>query len=445
MGGLSLYSVKRLETYITFSNLMDHSGFVIEKIYDLEKNIRDIDRTERGYMITRDTMFVRMINASIDSLRKNIFELKKLSTDNLDMQNSITLLSASVARRIHAARENLEYVDSSESSTPSPYYYASRTLMIDCSKQLRAIHTDENKRRAERYKAEIFYEQLTSRSVKWLLFVFCLVTLLLFILMVKELRARMHFQEELQAKIVDLRGASVELQEIAYVASHDLQEPLRKIQVFSDMLLYMKPGDNVAVQKENLTRINNSAKRIQSLISGLMSLTSLTKADEDSKELDLNRMVQFIILDMEPQILEKEAIVEVKLLPWIKGYENQVRVLLRSLIDNSLKFTRPGVRPIITISADITNGHELHDININLNHKKFHRICISDNGIGFEKQFISKMFSLFQRLHRNDDVYEGKGLGLAICRRVMANHEGYILAEGKPHLGATFKLFFPVA
>ena len=444
MGALSIFSIERLNTYINYSSLMDHSGFVLEKIYDAEKSLRDVDRSERGYMITRDTMYIRFLNNSVDSLRNSIIDLRLVTHDDTTLQKTITSLSANVAIRINAMRNNIRYVDSSNLSTPSQYYYDSRQLMLDCSKILRTIHDKENNLKADRYKEELFYEKLTTRSIKWLLLVFCLVTLFLFIILVKELKERMHYQDALQTKVIDLRRSHSELQEIAYVASHDLQEPLRKIQVFSNMLLYMKSDRVDEKYQQNLERINNSAMRMQSLIKDLMSLTSLTRIDEIKKVTDLNRMLQFILIEAEEKIVARDAQVEIKLMPLINGYEQQLKILFNELLDNALKFSRKGVKPMIIMSCDTTNGHELADSNPSLERKKFYRITISDNGIGFEQQFISRMFGIFQRLHQQDAAYEGKGIGLALCQRIMANHDGYIIAHGEPNMGARFMVFFPV-
>lgn len=443
MGALSLFSIKRLNTYFDHSRMMDHSGFVIEKIFEAEKRLRDIDRSERGYMLTRDTMYLRYLNTSIDSIRTHISSLKELTKDNYVLQNSITSLSASVASRIGAVRANINYVDTCTTNALSPFFYASRDLMVDCSRQLKKIHKEQDILKAERYKNELQYEEITASTIKWLLVIFCVVALFLFCLLIKELNSRFRFQEELQAKVVDLRRSHIELQEIAYVASHDLQEPLRKIQVFSNMLLYQKNEHCSPEKNSTLERINSSAKRMQALITDLMSLTSLTKSDEEKKLTDLNRIMLYVLPEHEEKIKELNANIEVKTLPKINAYSNQLKILFHAMLDNSLKFSRKDIQPVIAISYDVINGHELHEVNPNLGHKKFHRITISDNGIGFEKQFTSKMFQIFQRLHQPEAGYEGKGIGLAICQRVMANHEGYILANGTPGTGATFKLFFP--
>ena len=444
MGALSLFCIERLNTYVNFSNLMDHSGFVMEKIYDAEKNIRDIDRTERGYMITKDTMYLRFLDHSIDSIYTQINELKTLTADNPELQKNILALNASVGTRVNAVRNNIAYVDTCKSTVLSKYYYDSRQLMLDCSRILKTIHQSESQTKSDRYREELFYEELTTRAIRWLLLVFCAITLFLFVLLVRELGGRMRYQEELQAKIIDLKRSHEELQEIAFVASHDLQEPLRKIQIFSNMLISQKTGNIDNESKDKLERISVSAERMQSLINDLSNLTSLTAIDEAKKVADTGRILQYLLLDNDEKIRNKEALIEVKQLPVITGFENQLKILLNALLDNALKFSKPGVKPVIRISSDIVTGKELSEINPNLKHKKFNRITIADNGIGFDKQFVGKMFQIFQRLHQPEAGYEGKGIGLAICQRIMANHEGYILAEGVPMEGATFKLFFPV-
>ncbi len=445
MGALSLFSIERLNKYIYFSRMSDKSAAVIEEIFTAEKALRDIDRSERGYMITRDTMYLRFLNGSCDSLRASISELKQQTGDNPELLRTVSLLSAEATNRITASKENIAFVDSSTSSSLSKYYYDSRQLMLDCSKLLKKIHTSESAIRAEHIKGEAVYELLTTRTIKWLLLVFCIITLFLLVLLIKELSGRMKFQEELQARVIDLRRSHEELQQIAYVAAHDLQEPLRKIQVFSNMLLYQKNDGMSSTMLQNLERINNSANRMQSLITDLSGLTSLTRVDEERKEIDLNRMLQYIVLDIDEKVSKRSAIITVKYLPFITGFENQLKLLFNSLLDNSLKFCRPDVPPQISIISDVTNGEELKDINPNLKNKKFNRVVITDNGIGFEQQFIDKMFQIFQRLHQQEENYEGKGIGLALCQRVMANHEGYIVADGHSQQGAVFKLYFPIA
>ncbi len=442
MVALSLFSMERFTIFSNFSSKVDHSGLVIMGIRSAEVSLRDIGLTERGYMITRDTMYLSRLNDAIDSLNRTVSEIKAMTLDNPEQQNNLALLKGAVAMRIAAARECISYTDTTTIATRSRYYDSSRKLMIECSKWLRIMRAAEDKLLNERSKGEQIYQKLTDSTLKSLLAIFCLMSLILFVLMIKELRSRMLFQEELQSKVIDLKRSHNELQEIAYVASHDLQEPLRKIQVFSNMLLYQKNG-NDEDRKETLARINNSAKRMQLLIADLMSLTSLANTEENKSPVDLNPLVQSIPVEMHDRIKEKNALVDIMPLPIIDGYESQLVILFKALLDNSLKFTRDGVRPVITISCDLLTGLEIADVNPNTPNKKFYRITFSDNGIGFDNKFMDKIFKIFQRLHTHESEYDGKGIGLAICQRIMANHEGYLQAHGEPGLGAKFKLYFP--
>ncbi len=444
MIALSLFSMARFSTFTQFSDAVDHTNLVIIDIRSAEVALRDVGLTERGYMITHDTLYLRGLNNSIDSINKYVDTLEKITADNPEQKKNVTLLKASVAIRIAAVRANIEYVDTSSSTTPSKFYFDSRQQMIECSHQLRAMRLAENKLLAERTQGQQFYQALTTSTLKYLLVIFCVITLILFAIMIKELRERIRYQEELQTKVIDLRRSHNELQEIAFAASHDLQEPLRKIQVFSNMLLY-KNSDLVTEQnKITISRIISSASRMQLLISDLNALTSLTKIDEQKEIVDLNITCQYILFDLEEQIKAISASVDVYALPLIKGFPNQLAILFRALLDNSLKFTRDAVKTVITLSCETINGHELVSINPSLAHKKFYRITCSDNGIGFDNQYINKVFQIFQRLHAEESKYDGKGIGLAICQRIMANHEGYIIGHGEPNMGAKFKLFFPV-
>ena len=444
MVALSLFSMERFTTFTAYSDQVDHTNLVIKKILKTELHLRDIDRGERGYMITRDTMYLRFLNTAIDSIHILVRDIGDIIKDNPRQQHNMALVKSSASLRIAGARENITYVDSANTSTPSRYYYDSRELMKEFSQRLNAMLNEENKLLDERYRNQQFYQKLTSSTLIYLLVIFCIVTLILFFIMIKELRGRMRYQQELQSKVIDLKRSHSELKEIAYAASHDLQEPLRKIQVFSNMLLIKRKEGVDDDLMLTLDRINSSANRMQSLISDLMSLTSLIKIDEDRKPVDLNRVLQFILIDSDDKIKEKNARVDVQSLPVIAGFDNQLKILFKALLDNALKFSRDGVAPVVTICCDVITGFELLDINPNLSDKKFYRISCIDNGIGFDNKFITKMFRIFQRLHNEESDYEGKGIGLAICQRIMANHEGYLVANGTPGKGAEFKLFFPI-
>ncbi|MES2702475.1 MAG: CHASE3 domain-containing protein [Bacteroidota bacterium] len=441
---LSLFSIGRFVTYTEYSDKVDHTNKVIRDLYKVEVSLKDLDRSERGYLLTHDTSYLRHLNAAVDSLRPAIAELDVLLKQDPEQNHNIALLKSGVALRVNYGRQNIALVDSIHTTVLSEYYYEGRKTMLEAVQRLRQMHNVQNVLLNERFANQKVYQQLTTNTLRYLLIFFCLVTLVLFIIMVREFTARIRYQQELQAKVIDLRRSHNELQEIAYAASHDLQEPLRKIQVFSNMLLYRKDTEQAEKADELITRISSSAERMQSLITDLMSLTSLTNTDEDRKPVDLDVLIQELLADMNLKVREKGATITVQQMPVITGYAHQLSILFKALLDNSLKFCREGVPPVIAMTVEKTDGADLVEINPALAERQFWKITCTDNGIGFDNKFISKMFRIFQRLHAPQSDYEGKGIGLAICQRIMVNHEGYIIANGVPNEGAKFKLYFPV-
>jgi signal transduction histidine kinase len=446
MAGLAFFSMERFSTLIRYSNDVDHTHLVISRLYNIEGYIKDLDRGERGYMLTKDTVYSNRTYRVIDSIAPSLKVLRTLLDDNKVQQNNLVVLRSIIALRVHAIRENFEHVDADTTTNHSPsiYYDEGRKLMVDCVHKMRDMHNIENGLLAERYKNEQFYQTLTSNAFKYIIVFFFAVTILLFILMVRELKRRMQYQDELQTKVIDLRRSHAELEQIAYASSHDLQEPLRKIQVFSNRLVWLKKDTMDEETHNTMDRISAAAARMQDLIEELVNLTSLTK---ETQKANVNLSIPFksAIDDLGNKIEGKHAVITYSEFPAAKGSIDQLKVLFKALLDNSIKFSREGQAPEINVTCDIVSGEELMENFRRLSHNKYHRITITDNGIGFENKFANKMFRIFQRLHNRESEYEGKGIGLAICQRIMTNHEGYILAYGHLEIGATFKLYFPVS
>lgn len=444
MAILSLFSLQQFDTLIRYSDQVDHSQKIIDQLYKLEGAIKDIDKTERGYMLTHDTVYLNGLYRHMDSLYPIADRIKLLTKDNLQQQKNIILIKTYLADRIAFIRNNVIYADSSHDRGPSSYYYEGRQTMMKCMEKLKAMHEQENKLLSERAQSRKFYQRITADALKYLLFVFSVITIMLFIFMLREFKKRIGYQQQLQVKVLDLRRSHTELEQIAYAASHDLQEPLRKIQVFSNRLVWLKKDSMDDESKATMEKVNDAAGRMQELIEDLVNLTSLTKEDIKKESVDLNIVLRNVINDLDAKIEEKHASINSRDLPKVKGSLEQLSILFKALLDNAIKFAKENVPPEISVTSEEVNGEELAEINANLAKKHFYRITIADNGIGFDNKFGYKLFRIFQRLHNGEAQYEGKGIGLAICQRIMTNHEGHILAHGHIEMGATFKLFFPI-
>jgi len=267
----------------------------------------------------------------------------------------------------------------------------------------------------------------------------------------KSLENEIHERIASEEKIIDLNhkllqnierleSANKELDRFAFMASHDLQEPLRKIITFSDRLSskYASKIDEEADMYIN--RIQKAAERMRVLIKDILALSKIV-ADKDSfVETNLNGLVSDVINEMELGIKEKEAKILVDKLPLLFINPGLIRSLFQNLISNSLKYSRKNVKPIIRISSEISYERT----NVETNEKaKYCRIHVTDNGIGFDQKDSEQIFSIFKRLHFNNE-FEGTGIGLAICKKITDQHNGFISARSKVDEGSTFIVSLPV-
>jgi len=242
----------------------------------------------------------------------------------------------------------------------------------------------------------------------------------------------------------ELERKNRELQDFAYVASHDLQEPLRKIQAFGDRLR-AKCGQALGDQgRDYLERMQNAARRMQILINDLLTYSRITTKAQPFVPVDLTRVVQEVLSDLETRIEQTGGRVEVGHLPTIEADPLQMRQLLQNLIGNALKFHREEEAPVVKVYSrlpDWTDNPSALADNPSANGSC--QIMVEDNGIGFDERYLDRIFGVFQRLHGRNQ-YEGTGMGLAICRKIVERHGGSITAKSTPGRGATFIVTLPI-
>jgi len=246
----------------------------------------------------------------------------------------------------------------------------------------------------------------------------------------------------LHQKNLELQQSNSSLEEYAYVASHDLKEPLRKICTFSDRLVSSQQDRLDDNGKLYIQKIADSATRMQMMINDLLSI-SLVAGNKEYQTTDLDKLLHEVLHVMEYKIENMGAIVEPSKLPEAKVVPSQMRQLFQNLLSNSLKFARQDVQPRISFSHRYLSSKEVNDHNL-AKARRYLEITVKDNGIGFENEFASKIFTIFQRLHGRNE-YEGTGIGLAICRKVVENHGGIIFANAVKNEGATFTIILPAS
>jgi signal transduction histidine kinase len=240
----------------------------------------------------------------------------------------------------------------------------------------------------------------------------------------------------------NLERSNRDLMDFANITSHDLQEPLRKISTFTDMLLTRHAGNLDEKGKDYLQRIRNSARRLQSLIIDLLAFSRISTKTQPTEQVDIGAILNQVLTDLELQIEQTNATVNVCDTPLIYADPVQMHQLFLNLISNSLKFHDPDTSPVVEVSGALKTNQILSENDGEAN-TTLYEIRVTDNGIGFNEKYLDRIFQPFQRLHQRDD-YEGTGMGLAICRKIVERHGGNITAHSKPGQGATFIVEIPV-
>lgn len=252
-----------------------------------------------------------------------------------------------------------------------------------------------------------------------------------------EITERKQFEDQLKIYAKKLEVSNKELQDFASVAAHDLQEPLRKIQSFSDRLKIKAKEQLTQETFDYVDRIQNSAQRMQILIDDLLTYSRVTTKNSPFSIINLNNIVAQVVSDLEVRIEKSHGKVEWKDLPSLEADPTQMHQLFQNLLSNALKFRKPNVNPLVTVEAKIFENSPLGRSGPAC------QITIRDNGIGFDEKYLDRIFTIFQRLHGRHE-YEGTGIGLAVCRKIIDRHGGFITATSVPEQGATFIITLPL-
>ena len=235
--------------------------------------------------------------------------------------------------------------------------------------------------------------------------------------------------ESLHRRAAELARSNEELESFASIASHDLQEPLRKVRTFTQQLTVLEADHLSEKGRDYLNRANSAAERMQKLIEDLLKFSRVSTQGRPFETVDLNEVTARVLVDLEAQVEDEGAVIDIGPLPVIQADQLQMQQLMQNLISNAIKFRRPEVPPEVRIRADVRGGR-VH-------------LTVSDNGIGFEPRYAARIFRIFERLHGRTE-YPGTGIGLALCRKIADRHGGTIEAESELGHGATFTIVLPV-
>ncbi|WP_428653133.1 sensor histidine kinase [Runella sp.] len=422
---------------------VNHTYRVRLKNKDILATMNTIETGERGYLLTVKEKYLQPYGDGRSNLKGILRSMDLLVRDNPRQMQRVKSIKDEISHRLNLIEYNIERarngypIDTSKLSEGKMHMDNIRVLCKELDNDERLLLSYRSGLQKNADSSTNFYLFLLSAVSLAFLLVF-------FRLLYIELRRRIAFQKTLEEKLTDLERANAELEQFAYVASHDLQEPLRKMRAFSERL-QMKQGELLNEDgKTNLLKINQSAIRMQQLIDDLLTFSRTANLKERVfEEVNLNTVFREVKEELHETISQKNATIISEVLPTVQGMEFQLFQLFNNLISNAIKYSKPDVPPLIEIDYRKATGSEIPNIGDMQKNNIYHRISFIDNGIGFDPVYAEKIFVIFQRLH-NRTEYQGTGIGLALCRRIVTNHNGFIIAEARANQeGSIFHVYLP--
>lgn len=430
-----------------------HTLHVINLIEQLKYHLFRAESGQRGFLITDDDDYLIAYNESNLSARQLLETLSKTKTVVPEQKEKFSQLFKLLNEKLNELKEGIEYVNRDKNReamqlvrTDKGYRLTLQILaLIEQMEFAEQLYLTETRKENDYNQSHVLRTLLIANLAGLCLALFALQFTFRSGVRIKNLvqeieTANLHLEEKVEQRTRELKHYSQELErsnkeleDFAFVASHDLQEPLRKIRAFGDRLSKSFSANLGEQGLDYLTRMQSASNRMSRLIEDLLAFSRVTRRSREFVSVDLNKLLIEVLDSLDYAISERNARVNVGPLPTIEGDESQLHQVFSNLISNSLKFVAEDVDPQIEIRSQ---GSAVY------NEKHFFVVSVSDNGIGFDEKYRDRIFNLFQRLHGKDE-YSGTGIGLAICRKIVENHGGKIEVQSQPGKGTTFSLWLP--
>lgn len=457
---LSVFSYQRFEQQKISSGWVNHTYQVKLKLEEAFSTLLAAEGIQRGYLITRDSIFLHSFLESKSTIPHIVLQIDSLIYDNAEQRQNLKQFDRLASNRVGWLGDVIDTSNEIFNNKDLKKLMLKGKLITD---SLRVQMNKMVKAEDELLGIRINEKNRQEKRTTTFIFIFSLFSLLVLVYSFFRLRNESRLlgkaeynAEQLEQKInertkeieivnqrlneknQELEQKNSDLASFTFVASHDLKEPLRKIEIYTEKIVRTEKHVFSENGKTHLDRIISSTRRMQNLIDSVSQYAQTSAIDLEFKPVDLNQTAAHAIDILNENITEKSAVIEYTGLPSIDAVPDQMEQLFINLIGNALKYSKPGISPVIKISSKKLKPGEKN----NLLGQEAWKIDFSDNGIGFDERYLEKIFQMFQRLH-NKDTYSGTGIGLAICKKIVENHNGLITANSIPGEGSTFTVFLP--
>ncbi|WP_276484377.1 ATP-binding protein [Paraflavitalea pollutisoli] len=443
---LAFQFYKRLQESNTVSNQVEHNYQTMYLLSQVDSYLKDVINAESELLLTGDSTHLataltnaHRIKPLLDTIHRLIIQTGNQEVNFIRLERLVTTRLSMVKNNMGKAMRNM-----AQESLHQRLLEA-RVLMADYQPLYDQMLSKETLIKTQRDSQKESGQRNTPNFL-YATFIFSAIVLVIsFVFIIRELTKRLEYQHQLQQQLGSLNRANAELEQLTNIASHHLQEPLRKIQTFGNQII-SRHKDLPEEVKMLLGKMDLAAKHMHGLTRDMVRYSSLINTQETLMQTDLNYVLMKAAEHMDEKLtLRQGKLVVANTLPVIRGIPTQLVILFEQLIDNSIKFARKDIAPVITVTNEILAGQKISDkIKSVLGGTTYYKITIADNGMGFDNKYVDKMFYLFQQLESPQGLYQSKGIGLPMVQRIMINHGGTVTATGIAGEAAIFTLYFPV-
>ncbi len=447
---VSLFSYLRINNLLATSADVNHTTLVKFQLQELLSTLTEAESDARGFMLSEDSLFVKRKSRLYFQVSEQLQTIEKLTHANFSQQKNLVKLRDMVNQRLRLIDAILHQKNNEELLISLDH---GREVMSDLRQLVKHMVTEEDMLHKQRNKSLVAETTLTPLFSIFLTFCALLILITSYFMVFKELKNSSDLHGELEnnrqsllasnnsllEKNESLDRANKELESFTYISSHDLQEPLRKIQTFIGRIFESESNTLSETGKSYLQRTQDAAKRMQLLIQDLLAYSRVKQEKFTAEPAQLQELLQQVKDDLSEQFAATNAEILFYGENAIKIIPSQFNQVLANLISNALKFSAHSIKPQITIKS-----HRIHSRTIphfELAPGVYSKLVISDNGIGFDPQYKHRIFEVFQRLHSKEE-YSGTGIGLAIVKKIVDNHGGCIFADSSAS-GAVFTIYLP--